>query len=327
MIQEIFKNIYKIEIPIFNSPLEALNSYVIKGLERSLIIDTGLNQEECKNAMQAGLREIGVDIRETDFFITHIHPDHIGLVPGLATDTTRIYFNQPEADWIRTGINWNDFVPLARSNGFPEEDLRMVLQIQHGFEFIADWHLPFHILKEGDTIGIGENVFRCIETPGHSRGHMCLYEANKKIFVSGDHILSDITSGIQLWSNDWDPIKEYLGSLEKVDQLDIKLMLPGHRDMIRNYRERIQELKLHHERRSKEIVSILEKGNKNAFQIGSQMSWDISCDSWDMFPFLQKCFAVGEAIAHLKYLEGKGRIRREIQDGKIVYSLNGSHLP
>jgi glyoxylase-like metal-dependent hydrolase (beta-lactamase superfamily II) len=300
MIQEIFKNIYKLEIPIFNSPLEALNSYVIKGLERSLIIDTGLNQEECMNSMQAGLREIGVDLRETDFFITHIHPDHIGLVPRLATDTTRIYFNQPEADWIRMGINWNDFIPLARSNGFPEEELQMALQIQHGFEFIEDWHLPFHILKEGDTIGIGENVFRCIETPGHSRGHMCLYEANKKIFVSGDHILSDITSGIQLWSNDWDPIKEYLESLEKVDQLDIGLMLPGHRDMIRNYRERIQELKLHHERRSKEIVSILEKGNKNAFQIGSQMSWDISCDSWDRFPFLQKCFAVGEAIAHLK---------------------------
>jgi glyoxylase-like metal-dependent hydrolase (beta-lactamase superfamily II) len=175
-------------------------------------------------------------------------------------------------------------------------------------------------LKEGDTISIGDYAFRCIETPGHTRGHMCLYEPSKKILVAGDHILNDITPNIQLWSDGWNPLKEYLASLEKVYGLDIELVLPGHRSIFRNCKERIQELKQHHEKRFEEIISILGKGSKNAFRVASQMSWDIIYDSWDLFPVLQKWFAMGEAIAHLKYLEEKGIIRRKMRGQKILFS-------
>ena len=74
-----------------------------------------------------------------------------------------------------------------------------------------------------------------------------------------------------------------------------------------------------------EIVSILGKGKKNAFQVASQMSWDIICDSWDLFPVSQKWFAAGEAISHLKYLEEKGITRKEMLRNKIVFSLNLNH--
>ena len=76
-------------------------------------------------------------------------------------------------------------------------------------------------------------------------------------------------------------------------------------------KERIQELKHHHQKRLDEIISILEKGRKNAFQVASRMTWDIIYDSWDLFPVTQKWFATGEAIAHLKYLEEKGIIRKK----------------
>jgi glyoxylase-like metal-dependent hydrolase (beta-lactamase superfamily II) len=80
MIEKVLTNLYKIEIPLPKNPLKNLNSYVIKGAERNLIIDTGWNQEECMNAMQAGLKKLGVDIKNTDFFITHLHADHLGLI-------------------------------------------------------------------------------------------------------------------------------------------------------------------------------------------------------------------------------------------------------
>ncbi|HUT72629.1 MAG TPA: hypothetical protein VMW89_18325 [Desulfatiglandales bacterium] len=53
MIEEILPRLYKLEIPLLDSPLKVLNSYAIKGRERSLIIDTGWNREECMLAMQA----------------------------------------------------------------------------------------------------------------------------------------------------------------------------------------------------------------------------------------------------------------------------------
>ena len=324
MIEEILANLYRIEIPLPQSPLKAVNSYVIKNSERNLIIDTGLNQEECMNAMQTGLKELGVDLRKTDFFITHLHPDHLGLVSDLITDTSKIYFNQPDADWFKTGFLWDDFVSFARLNGYPEKEIQEATRSHPGLKFRSKENLVFHILKEGNTISIGDYAFRCIETPGHTRGHMCLYEPNKKIFVAGDHILNDITPNIQLWSDEWNPLKEYLASLEKVYGLDIELVLPGHRSIFRNCKERIQELKHHHKERLDEIISILEKGSRDAFQIGSLMNWDIVCDSWDSFPVSQKRFAIGEVIAHLKYLEEEGVIRKETQKHRRIYSLDGN---
>jgi glyoxylase-like metal-dependent hydrolase (beta-lactamase superfamily II) len=322
MIEEILANLYKIEIPLPKSPLKALNSYVIKNSERNLVIDTGWNQEACMNAMQAGLRDLGVDIRKTDFFITHLHADHFGLVSNLITNTRTIYFNRPDADRFRSGFPWDHFVNFARLNGYPENELQAIRHTHPGFMFRAKEDLAFYILKEGDPISIGDYVFKCVETPGHTWGHMCLHEPNKKIFVAGDHILNDITPNIQLWSDEWNPLKEYLASLDKVYEIDIRLVLPGHRGIFRNCKERIEELKSHHQRRLDEIISILGKGNKNAFQVASQMSWDIICDSWDLFPVSQKWFATGEAISHLKYLEEIGKIQREMRGQERVYSLN-----
>ena len=128
MIEEILVNLYKIDIPLPESPLKALNSYVIKDTERNLIIDTGWNQKECMNAMQIGLKELGVDIRKTDFFISHLHADHFGLVSDLVTETSTIYFNQPDADRFRSGFRWEDFVNFACLNGVPENELRAIRQ-------------------------------------------------------------------------------------------------------------------------------------------------------------------------------------------------------
>ena len=319
MIEEILANLYRIEIPLPKSPLKALNSYVIKDEERNLIIDTGWNQEECMEAMQAGLSELGVDLRRTDFFITHLHADHFGLLSNLVTDASKIYFNQPDANRFREGFRWDDFAHFARLNGYPESELQASLHSHPGFKFRPEENLVFHILKEGDTLTIGDYRFRCVETPGHTPGHMCLYEPRQKAIVAGDHILNDITPNIQLWSDDRNPLEQYFASLDKVSELDIELVLPGHRSFFRNCRERIQELKQHHQKRLDEIISILGKGDQDAFQVASKMSWDILCDSWDLFPVSQKWFATGEAISHLKFLEEESRIRKEIHEKKRIF--------
>jgi glyoxylase-like metal-dependent hydrolase (beta-lactamase superfamily II) len=83
----ILPNLYKMEIPLPKNPLKALNAYAIKGPERNLIIDTGWNQQECMDAMQANVRELDIDLKKTDFFITHFHTDHLGLVSNLVTES------------------------------------------------------------------------------------------------------------------------------------------------------------------------------------------------------------------------------------------------
>ena len=324
MIEEILTNLYKIEIPLPGSPLKALNSYVIKGPERSLIIDTGWDRKECMNAMQTGLRELKVDLGKSDFFITHFHPDHLSLVFNLAAETSKIYFNQPEANFVGDRNRWDRLFSYARKSGLPESDIQAVIHSHPGYKYRPKTQLTFTILKENDDIAIGGYLFRCVETPGHTWGHLCLYEPNKKVLVSGDHILNDITPNIQLWSDEWDPLAAYFRSLDRVYGLDIGLVLPGHRNIFTSCKERIEELRKHHQRRLDEVSLILEEGAKDAHQVASQMKWDISYDydSFELFPVLQKWFATGEAIAHLKYLEESGMIRRQMQENKILYSLS-----
>ena len=325
MIEEIAANLYKVDIPLPRNPLKSINSYMIKAPERNLIIDTGMNRKACMDVMQDGLDKLGVDLAITDFFITHLHADHFGLIGNLATESSKVYFNRPDGEQILSGGTWDDMIEFARVSGFPEDELQAALHNHPGYKYSSQRNMALTILEDGDEISVGDYMFRCVQTPGHTRGHMCLYEPGKKLFVSGDHILIDITPNIQLFSDEDDPLNDYLASLDKVYDLDIDLVLPGHRRLVKNCKERIRELKDHHKHRADEVLSILEEGARNAYQVASGMTWDITYESWDLFPVAQKWFATGEAIAHLKYLEEKGLILKERRDGKIAYSLNSNH--
>jgi glyoxylase-like metal-dependent hydrolase (beta-lactamase superfamily II) len=324
MLEQVLPNVYRIEIPLPNNPLKALNSYLIKGQGRFLIIDTGMNREECMYEMLSCLERLCVDLNRTDFFITHLHVDHLGLVGNLATGMSKVYFNEPEASIVsseRSQERWRQVSAIHSSHGFAEGELEKAVKSHPALLYGLKQHVDFCILKEGDTVDIGDYSLRCIETPGHSPGHMCLYEADKKILVCGDHILSDITPNITFWPEMDNPLKEYLASLDKVYAFDVNLVLPGHRSIFNDHKRRIMELKQHHQARLKEILSALRDGEKTAFRIAPWVSWDIGYSSWELFPPSQKWFAVGETIAHLQYLEEKGMIRRRTKEQRIEFSL------
>ena len=235
MIEEIRNNFYRVEIPLPNSPLKSLNSYIIRGKDENLIIDTGLNRKECLDAMHAGLDKLNIDLEKTDLFITHLHADHFGLVGKLANKNTKVYFNRPDSEIIESWDGWGPMFAYGGKNGFPKDELESAFKSHPGNMFGSDWSPELSILKEGDTIEVGEYQFTCIETPGHSMGHMCLYEPSTKHFVAGDHILIDITPNIQCWSDTQNPLAHYLESLDKVNKFDIELVLPGHRRLVHDY--------------------------------------------------------------------------------------------
>ncbi|KJS15518.1 MAG: beta-lactamase [Peptococcaceae bacterium BRH_c4b] len=323
MFNEVLPNLYRIEVPLPNNPLKALNSYVFKAPGKNLIIDTGMNREECSKVIFSALQELKVDLEKTDFFITHMHADHSGLVAALATDASKVYCSQPDADIISSGGLWDTVLKGACENGFPEKELQIALEKHPGYKYASKGGIKFCIVNNGDVITIGDYHFECVETPGHTMGHMCLYDPVKKILLSGDHILEDITPNISLFtSEEGNPLQDYLESLDKIYNLDIELVLPGHRRVFTNSKERINQLKHHHQERVDEIFFILKNGEANAYTIASQMSWDIDCSSWEQFPIPQKWFATGEAIAHLRYLEEDGKIKRETKDGINIFYID-----
>ncbi len=319
--EEIKPNLYRCRIPLPDSPLKYLNSYILKSDDRNLIVDTGLNRPECLEAMQGGLAELGVDLSQTDFFITHLHADHFGLVTRLLQKSGRVFFNRPEKELIETWEGFEPMIAFAGKNGFPQDDLRKALAAHPGNKFGSDWVPDLEVLGDNDILQIGSYVFQCVETPGHTLGHTCLYEPDQKILIAGDHLLIDITPNIQCWSEYENPLKNYFKSLDKIYDLDVEIVLPGHRRLFRNHRRRIQELKHHHRHRLDEVCSILDTGSpKHAYDVASEMTWDIRCANWQAFPIAQKWFATGEALAHLNYLENNARISRVDSTETIQYT-------
>ncbi len=322
MCKEILPDLFRLKIPLPESPLKFLNSYVIRDSKKNLIIDTGFNRRECLEAMTAGLHQIGVNPAESDIFVTHLHADHFGLVTRLATDTTQIYFSRPEKELMESWEGFDAMIGYAGRNGFPENELRSALDQHPAAKYGSDWIPEMKVLDDGDAVQAGDYHFRCLTTPGHTIGHTCLYEPDKKILVCGDHILIDITPNIQCWSDSQNPLKQYLVSLDKVAGLEVDLALPGHRRLIDDHRARIEELKQHHTHRLNEVLDILEKMPQNAFQVASRMTWDIKAESWNEFPIAQRWFATGEAIAHLRYLEEDGQVISGNHNKIKVYSLS-----
>jgi glyoxylase-like metal-dependent hydrolase (beta-lactamase superfamily II) len=125
-------------------------------------------------------------------------------------------------------------------------------------------------------------------------------------------LLEEITPNISQWRPGGNPLGQYLASLDRLRDLDVSLVLPGHRRLFAHHLQRIEEIKNHHFQRLEEVKHIVAQYPGHGFDIASRMSWDLDTTDWNKFPLAQKWFATGEALAHLSYLESQGEIRQDM---------------
>jgi glyoxylase-like metal-dependent hydrolase (beta-lactamase superfamily II) len=325
MIEQVFPGLFQIKVPFQGNPLQDINVYIIRDGDKSLMVDNGIDLPETRRELLDDIRELGLDLKKTEFFITHSHPDHCSNTPVLANLDSVIYLGKADIAMLSYGSGeMQEKLALQTANwGLPEGDLlggSAFKPVHPMFEFAEKRDWRFNSPVDGDVIKAGDYTFVCIETAGHSQGHLCLYEPDKKIILCGDHILRNVTPIILSLGPDDNPLAEYLLSLEKVNRLDIRLALPAHRGVIVDVKARIEEIKLHHRSRLSEVLSILDGKCLNTSQVASRMHWDVSYQSWEMFPMWQRMMATSEAEAHLQFLVGKHQVRKQVEGRLFLYS-------
>lgn len=329
MITKVLSNLYTITIPLPNNPLKATNSYFIQGKGKNLLIDTGFNQAECREAIDEAMREIGFSMENTDIFVTHVHGDHSGLIGYLAKPDTKVYCGDYCAQVFADrggGIGSNYISEQIIQSGLLKMGMVNDVRIHPGVKYASGKFPTATVVRDGDLLEVGDFTFRCIETTGHAPDHICLYEPKLKILFSGDHILGKITPNNTIWNAPWtvdyDYLEAYLKNLDKIASMQINLTLPGHREILTDCYARIDELKTHHQTRLDNILEIFEKEKMNGAEVASQMKWSLTIKSWDEFPPSQKFFATGEALSHLTHLVCKGILAKELHDGVVYYFKN-----
>jgi glyoxylase-like metal-dependent hydrolase (beta-lactamase superfamily II) len=324
---KIAAGIYQIQIPIPDNPLEYTNCYLLEGTEGWLLIDSGWYTTDSFNILIKNLNDLGLSLKDlSKLIITHIHPDHFGLAgrirqlsPGTKLLThiwessmieTR-YLNVGELNDKMTQMLHSHGVPLINSTELKSDYLPDVSSILVTF--------PDHILYGGEVIHTGIFDLEVIWTPGHSPGHICLYEPQNKFLFSGDHILPVITPNISfnVLSGD-NPLGTYLYALNKLRNLQVKKVLPGHENPFTNLRKRIKQIYDHHEKRKVEVQNAIKEKPHNAWEISSQISWNTPVDWEDLSPLHMRS-AVTETIAHLELLRCEGKALRIYKDQTIYY--------
>ena len=308
MIEHIHGNLYKLQIQLPRNPLKWLNSYVILSHPRNLIIDTGFDQPECLEALLGGIRELGVDMSKTDVLATHLHADHSGLISKIISANSKVYMGRIDGAILMESIyNFDKYWALKENRfhqeGYPEKEMTETGFSNPSRNFASKKMFEINSLDDGNTISYGGFDWHVILTPGHTPGHICLYEQQQKILITGDHLLFDITPNITWWKESVDSLGDYLASLNKISHLEVKMTLTAHRENKGIFHERIKELFEHHKNRLNEVLEIVRKNEHiSAYDIAAKMKWSIQADSWADFPPAQRWFAVGEAIAHINYL-------------------------
>ncbi len=326
---EIVRDVYQIKVPLPFIPLEYINVYVVRGVEGAVLIDTGWNTPEAFSALEDGLKEHGIgwkDIKQ--IVITHIHPDHYGLAKKIRElSGAKVAMHRIEAGLIDPRyLNFGNLleemgrdlyrngVPLAELPGLEEASLWMN-------DFVMPL-LPDVELDNGDRISNGSYEFEVIWTPGHSAGHICLYEAERQFLFAGDHILSEITPNVSFHPQSGDnPLGDYINSLETIERLEVNLVFPGHGPVFDSPKTRAEQIRSHHRQREKVIVNAVSSESKTAYQIAIEIPWipDQGSVGFQNLEPMDKRLAVMETIAHLKLLMVENRVREIEGDGVSFY--------
>ena len=325
MIEELFRGVFKIEVPLPRNPLRMLNSYLIKGEGRHLLIDTGFNRPECLEAMNSALDSLGVSRKDLDFFLTHLHADHSGLAADLCEGAdAKIYASALDGVSINNTTRgpsyWTDFLRAMIPHGFSEEQVEALSKMHPAIRYCPSHELEFTTVAPGDVLEYGGYSLHVLDAKGHTPGLLVLYEPSNKILFSSDLILGDITPNIARWPNVRDSLGDFFYSLAAVEKMDIACSLPGHRSLIPDTKKRIRELYTHHETRLNEVRELLKKGPQQGYAIAACMTWDMQ-GVWEDFAVPQKWFACGEALSHLDHLVVLGEVEEKKQDDIVLFSL------
>lgn len=326
---EVISGIYQLQLPLTDSHLGHVNTYLIQGDDGHLLIDTGWNTSEAFDSLKKQLAEIGTEFEDiSQIVVTHIHPDHYGLVGRLKhLSTAKLALHYLEKDSIESRyINMDELLrqieQWLRINGVSANELPELKTASLGMIKLVAPVLPDITLHGGETISTGVFSFQVLWTPGHSSGHISLYEPTQKILLSGDHILPTITPNISLHpQSSINPLGDYLNSLNSVKQLDVNLVLPGHENPFTGLEQRIEEIIWHHKLRSSEIVETIKAKPKTAYQISTEITWrsDKSGVGWQNLASWDKRMAIMETLAHLESMRFDGKINKFFKDTTIHY--------
>jgi glyoxylase-like metal-dependent hydrolase (beta-lactamase superfamily II) len=347
---EIVPGLHQLKTPFPGPALPYIMPYALTGPEGVSLVDAGFGTPEATEAMTRQLSELGYEPAQIRrLFITHAHPDHIGMAGWVKQQAPDAQVIMLEREWQWIQDRWLDNDAWTRlsdgwlvRHGVPQDEIDAAHAAGalsptspavkpgdaatperrpegNGNRPPASFFEPDVKLQDGDVVEFDGWRLQAVWTPGHTPGHMCIYETNHRLMFTGDHVLPYISPNVSLHADQEgsSPLSDFRQSLRKVADFDTAAALPAHEFTMLDLKGRCDVLLHHHDGRLEEVrEAIGADGPTPARTISQRVKWNTG--PFDDFNIFMKRAALGETLSHLRYLEDEGRAR-SFEEGNRVY--------
>ena len=307
--------IYPIVQPGIYPTLRTINFYLIKRPEGMVLIDAGIDTDDCMERLQDTLKQAGAEIGDLDaILLTHHHEDHAGLVPRvLEKKAVPIYAHRDAVPRLRLDKDFLEmrlafFRRLYREMGGGNMGAERFARLEQTIR-----EAPQHaIMADINEIGEGDRVFgfEVVETPGHSPDSITFLDADGRTAFTGDvliegssvnAIIDPAPNGSRLPS-----VSQQRRSLERLAGLGADVLYTGHHEPVRNTKDLVRERMSRMDRKCEKLLSLIRSGVTVPAQITEVYYRDLYRTQ---FPLV-----MSEIIGHLDYLEEQGKVTKSMAE-------------
>ena len=339
---EVGPDVVRMQLPIQMPGLGHVNMYALVDERGAAIVDPGLPGPFTWRAILDRLGKAGLKVADVHtVLVTHSHPDHFGSAGHLAKEAGaelithsafRTFWNNGPKQHDCADDVVHDVDPADLESGNPFETqtpwggqrfkpplarrLRFQLMRRVGKAFVPN---PSRKLRDGEAIKLAGREWTAVHTPGHTIDHLCLFDPEHGLLLSGDHVLPTITPHISGLGSGRDPLKAFYASLDKVASLPgVRRVLPAHGHPFDDLGDRVDHIKKHHDERLATLVASLSRhGRASVIDLSHEL----------FRPARWGSMAESETYAHLEHLRLSGQATAHQEDGLLLYELTGGGRP
>jgi glyoxylase-like metal-dependent hydrolase (beta-lactamase superfamily II) len=310
--KEVASGVWWIRMPL-PFQLDHINVWAVRDGAGWALVDTGVWSTDTAAEWRRVFAGVLGD-HATRVFVTHMHPDHIGMAGWLSRKFhCRLWISRLEyltcrvlaADTGREAPE--DAVRFYQRAGWDEEGIESYRARFGGFGKMI-YALPdsYRRLCDGEAITIGDHAWRIVMGAGHSPEHACLYCPELKLLISGDQVLPRISSNVSVHPTEPEanPLAQWLDSIDKLQREipDDVLVLPAHNEPFMGLHARLNHLRQSHQRSLERLRQALREPKRVVDVFGTLFARPINSD------YNLMSLATGEALAHLNYLVARDEV-------------------
>ncbi|MGO9489592.1 MAG: MBL fold metallo-hydrolase [Solirubrobacteraceae bacterium] len=309
--ERVIPGVYRLRLPLPWPGVPHCNAWAVRAGEGFVLFDTGMHQPDSMANLERALAMCGLRLEETQLIVcTHAHSDHCGQAATIAERVGCEIWMHPSHELMSRMVEDPEAVlarrlEVARQSGVPEDALRRYAAKRGGENSESGFAGPIEPARDlvsGVIVGTDLGEWVTYETPGHSPSHVCLFQPERRLLISGDHLLGRISLYFEFGYSP-DPVGEFLGSLDVVERLGARLCLAGHGRTFTDVHTHIRGNRDLVEQQLDRVMATVAEGQPTAFDVVRSVHGEgLSQQNGQ--------WLLSQTLGYLTHLETTGRLRR-----------------